>query len=145
MKVVISQEFTTKTGKILKVGDVVEVEDEGVISRLIEKGRARPLPPAAHENAPSCPEREAGQPIAPPEGETSSPAPFSIGQRVRFSHLRALNVLEGSIIEMQWHPAPISRWWYRVQVGEEKFWISESHIVTTAGADPRPTSDRRSA
>lgn len=97
---------------------------------------ARLIPMETHGNALSCHEGEAGQPIALLEEETPLPAMFSIGQRVRFSHLRALNVLEGSIIEMQWHPAPISRWWYRVQVGEEKFWISESHIVTAAGRIP---------
>ena len=64
MKAVIIEGFTTKTGKILKIGDVIESEDGGIIHRLIEKGRARLLPSGAHGDAPSCPDE--GSSEAPP-------------------------------------------------------------------------------
>ena len=54
MKAVIIEGFTTKTGKILKIGDVIESEDGGIIHRLIEKGRARPLLPSESSGPPAC-------------------------------------------------------------------------------------------
>lgn len=132
MKALILEDFTTKTGKILKVGDVIEAEDERVVSRLVERGRARPLPSEATGKAPKNDSEAVGQATTPPKEGAPLPAQFSVGQRVRFSHLRALDVLEGVVVESKWHPAPINRWWYRVQVGESKLWVSESHIRSGA-------------
>ena len=66
-------------------------------------------------------------PQSSPETEPPS-AQFSVGQVVRFSHMSALNILDGMIVEAKWHPAPISRWWYLVRSGEKNFWNSESQI-----------------
>ena len=177
MKALIIEDFTTKTGKILKIGDVIESEDGGIILRLIEKGRARPLsaepsgPPACrtcdafvldrergplglgfcrnrnhhiwvgddsicldftHRIGPSCPEGEAEQPTTPQSEKTSFPALFSIGQSVQFSHLRALDVREGVIVDSKWHGPVIGRW-YRIEAGGLKIWPSESHVQAAPG------------
>ena len=130
MKALIIEDFTTKTGKILRIGDVIESEDGGIILRLIEKGRARPLPSGTHGNAPSCPAEGSSETAPYPEGgEAPLPARFRVGDRVRFAHKRALDVLEGVVLEAKWHPAPISRWWYQLQAGERKVWVSESHTA----------------
>ena len=54
MKALIIEDFTTKTGKIFRIGDVIESEDGGIILRLIEKGRARPLLPSESSGPPAC-------------------------------------------------------------------------------------------
>ena len=128
MKAVIIEGFTTKTGKILKIGDVIESEDGGIIHRLIEKGRARLLPSGTHGDAPSCPDEGSSETPQPRGDEAPFPARFKPGDRVRFVHKRALDVLDGVVLEAKWHPAPVSRWWYRVMSGERKVWVSESHV-----------------
>ena len=129
MKALIIEDFTTKTGKILKIGDVIESEDGGIILRLIEKGRARLLPSGAHGDAPSCPDEGSSEAPQPQGGEAPFPARFKAGDRVRFACMQALDVLEGVVLEAKWHPAPISRWWYQLQAGERKVWVSESHTA----------------
>lgn len=54
-------------------------------------------------------------------------ARFKVGQHVRFNIYRALNILEGVIVEKKWH-GPVTGWWYRVENPGGKFWTSESHI-----------------
>ena len=101
-------------GQILRPGDTLDLPEEKAL-QLIARGRVQPISPKS-----------------PSKKGTSLPPQFSVGQRVRFSHLRALDVLEGVVLEARWHPAPINRWWHRVQVGESKLWVSESHIRSGA-------------
>ena len=128
MKALIIEGFTTKTGKILKIGDVIESEDGGIINRLIEKGRARLLPSGTHGDAPSFPDEGSSEAPPLPRGEEPPlPALFRAGDFVRFSYKTALDVREGTIIESK-HHGPVIGWWYRIESGESKFWTSESHI-----------------
>ncbi len=114
-------------GLILRPGDVIDVPLLKA-NRLIEKGRARLLPSGAHGNAPKNDYEGSSEAPLPPKEEMSLPARFRVGDRVRFAHKRALDVLEGIVLEATWYPAPVSRWWYRLQSGERKIWISESHV-----------------
>ena len=141
MKALIIEDFTTKTGKILKIGDVIESEDGGIIHRLIEKGRARPLPSGAHGDAPSCPDEGSGEAPLPRGGEAPFPARFKAGDRVRFTYKTALDIREGVVLEAKWHPAPINRWWYRIETGGSKIWTSESHVQAAPGGSGSSNSD----
>ena len=133
MKALIIEDFTTKTGKVLKIGDVIESEDGGIIHRLIEKGRARPLPSGAHGDAPKNDSEGSGEITPPPKGETHPPSRFRVGDRVRFTYRTALDAREGVVLEAKWHPAPINRWWYRIETGGSKIWTSESHVQAAPG------------
>ena len=133
MKALIIEDFTTKTGKILRIGDVVESGDGGIILRLIEKGRARLLPSGTHGKAPSCPDSGSGEAPLPRGDETPLPARFKAGDRVRFVYRRPLDVLEGVVLEAKWHPAPVSRWWFRIETGGSKIWTSETHVQAAPG------------
>lgn len=133
MKALIIEDFTTKTGKILRIGDVVESGDGGIIHRLIDKGRARLLPSGTHGDAPSCPDEGSSEAPLPRGDETPLPARFKAGDRVRFVYKRALDVLEGVVLEAKWHPAPVSRWWFRIETGGSKIWTSESHVQAAPG------------
>ena len=133
MKAVIIEGFTTKTGKILKIGDVIESEDGGIIHRLIEKGRARLLPSGTHGDAPSCPDEGSSEAPQPQGGEAPFPARFKAGDRVRFTYRTALDAREGVVLEATWYPAPINRWWYRIETGGSKIWTSESHVQAAPG------------
>ncbi len=82
----------------------------------------------SQENAPSCHEEGLRGAPLPPKEEMPLPARFQAGDRVRFAHRRALDILEGIVLEAKWHPAPVSRWWYRVETTDGKFWVGESHI-----------------
>ena len=115
-------------GSILHPGDILDIDEEKAL-RLIEKGRARPLPSGATGDAPSCPEEESGKPTSSPATkEAAAPVRFYVGDRVRFAHKRALDVLEGVVLEARWYRAPIRRWWYRIKSGKRNFWVSESHV-----------------
>ena len=145
MKALILEGFTTKTGKILKVGDVIEAEDEQVIFRLVERGRARALPPEANEKAPKNDPEAVGQATTPPKEGAPLPAQFSAGQRVRFSHKTALNILEGVVLESKWH-GPVIGWWYRIEAGGLKIWTSESHVqAEPGGSGPTNEGDNHEA
>ena len=133
MKALIIEDFTTKTGKILRIGDVVESGDGGIILRLIEKGRARLLPSGTHGKAPSCPDSGSGEAPLPRGDETPLPARFKAGDRVRFVYKRALDALEGVVLEVKWHAAPVSRWWFRIETGGSKIWTSETHVQAAPG------------
>ena len=141
MKAVIIEGFTTKTGKILKIGDVIESEDGGIIHRLIEKGRARLLPSGAHGDAPSCPDEGSSEAPQPQGGEAPFPARFKAGDRVRFTYKTALDIREGVVLEATWYPAPINRWWYRIETGRSKIWANESHIQAAPGGSGSSNSD----
>ena len=114
-------------GSLLHPGEILDIPQEKAL-RLIEKGRARPLPSGTHGNAPSCPAEGSGEAPLPRGGEAPFPARFKAGDRVRFTYRTALDALEGVVLEAKWHPAPINRWWYRVMSGERKVWVSESHV-----------------
>ena len=134
MKCEVIQAFRTKTGKVFNVGTVFDTEDFRIVNRLVEKGRVRPLPPEiASPDAPSCPDSGSGEAPLPRGGETPLPARFKAGDRVRFAHRRALDILEGIVLEAKWHPAPVSRWWLRVETGGSKVWASESHVQAAPG------------
>ena len=128
MKALIIEDFSTKTGKILKIGDVIESEDRGVILRLIGKGRARPLPSGATGDAPSCPDEGSSEAPRPQGGEAPFPARFKAGDRVRVTFRSALDIRDGVVLEAKWYPAPINRWWYQLQAAKRKVWVSESHV-----------------
>lgn len=128
MKALIIEDFATKTGKILRIGDVVESGDGGIIHRLIRGGRARLLPSGTHGDAPSCPDEGSSEAPLPRGDETPLPARFKAGDRVR-----ALDALEGVVLEAKWHPAPVSRWWFRIETGGSKIWTSESHVQAAPG------------
>lgn len=78
-------------------------------------------------------------------------ARFKVGQHVRFNIFRALNILEGVIVEKKWH-GPVIGWWYLIENPGGKFWTSESHIQhvqkvmrgTWREADRDPCHERRS-
>ena len=114
-------------GSILRPGDILDLDEEKALL-LIGRGRARPLPSGAHGDAPSCPDEGSSETPQPRGDEAPFPARFKPGDRVRFVHKRALDVLDGVVLEAKWHPAPVSRWWYRVMSGEQKVWVSESHV-----------------
>ena len=81
-----------------------------------------------HGDAPSCPDEGSSEAPLPRGDESPLPARFRVGDSVRFVYKRALDVLGGIIIESRWYPAPIRAWWHRIQSGEWKIWISESHV-----------------
>ena len=141
MKALIIEDFTTKTGKVLKIGDVIESEDGGIIHRLIEKGRARPLPSGATGDAPSCPDEGSSEAPLPRGDEAPIPARFKAGDRVRFTYKTALDIREGVVLEATWYPAPINRWWYRIETGRSKIWANESHIQAAPGGSGSSNSD----
>ncbi len=115
-------------GSILHPGDILDIDEEKAL-RLIGKGRARPLPSGATGDAPSCPEEESGKSTSSPATkEAAAPVRYYVGDRVRFAHKRALDVLEGVVLEARWYRAPIRRWWYRIKSGKRNFWVSESHV-----------------
>lgn len=102
-------------GQILRPGDTLELPGEKAL-QLIARGRVQPISPES-----------------PSKKGTPPPPQFSVGQCVRFSHLRALDVLEGVVLESKWHPAPLNRWWYRIEAGGLKIWTSESHVQAVPG------------
>ena len=115
-------------GSLLHPGEILDIPQEKAL-RLIEKGRARLLPPSGtHGKAPSCPDSGSGEPHLPGGDETPPPARFKAGDRVRFASKRALDVLEGVVLEARWYRAPVRRWWYRIKSGGRHFWVSESHV-----------------
>ena len=140
MKALIIEDFTTKTGKILKIGDVIESEDGGIILRLIEKGRARPLPSGATGDAPSCPDEGSSEATLPRGDEAPFPARFKAGDRVRFVHKRALDIRNGVVTESK-HHGPVIGWWYRIETGRSKIWTSESHVQAAPGGSGPSNSD----
>ena len=62
----------------------------------------------------------------PQGGEAPPPSRFRVGDSVRFVHKRALDVLEGAVIESR-HHGPVIGWWYRIETTDGKFWVGESH------------------
>ena len=118
-------------GSLLHPGEILDIPQEKAL-RLIEKGRARPLPSGATGDAPSCPDEGSSEATLPRGDETPLPARFKAGDRVRFVYKRALDALEGVVLEAKWHPAPVSRWWFRIERGL-KFWTSESHVQAAPG------------
>ena len=114
-------------GSILRPGDILDLDEEKALL-LIGRGRARLLPSGAHGDAPSCPDEGSSEAPLPRGDEAPPPVRFKAGDRVRFVYKRALDALEGVVLEAKWHPAPINRWWYRVMSGEQKVWVSESHV-----------------
>ncbi len=113
-------------GSILHPGDILDIDEEKAL-RLIEKGRARPLPSGTHGDAPSCPDEGSGEAPLPRGGEAPFPARFKAGDRVRFACMRALDIREGVVTESK-HHGPVIGWWYRVGTTDEKLWVGESHI-----------------
>ena len=113
-------------GSILRPGDILDIPQEKAL-RLVERGRARFLPSRAHGNAPKNDSDGSGEIPLPPKKEMPIPARFKAGDHVRFAYMRALDVLEGLIIESK-HHGPVIGWWYRIETGESKFWASESYI-----------------
>ena len=99
-------------GSLLHPGEILDIPQEKAL-RLIEKGRARLLPSGTHGDA--------------------LPARFKAGDRVRFTYRTALDAREGVVLEAKWHPAPINRWWYRIETGGSKIWTSESHVQAAPG------------
>ena len=140
MKALIIEDFTTKTGKVLKIGDVIESEDGGIIHRLIEKGRARPLPSGAHGDAPKNDSEGSGEITPPPKGETHPPSRFRVGDRVRVTHRTALDIRNGVVTESK-HHGPVIGWWYRIETGRSKIWTSESHVQAAPGGSGPSNSD----
>ena len=119
-------------GSLLHPGDVIDIPQEKA-NRLIERGRARLLPSGTHGEAHSCPDSGSGEPHLPGGDETPLPARFKAGDRVRFASKRALDALEGVVLESKWHPAPVSRWWLRIETGGSKIWTSETHVQAAPG------------
>ena len=126
--------FKKLSGEVVKPGDVLDLPPEKVAG-LIERGRVRPLPPEiASPDAPSCPDSGSGEPHLPGGDETPPPARFKAGDRVRFASKRALDVLEGVVLEVKWYPAPVGRLWLRIATDRgSKIWASENHVQTAPG------------
>ncbi len=114
-------------GSILRPGDTLDIDEEKAL-RLVEKGRARLLPFGAHGDVPKNDSEVSGEAPLPRGDESPLPARFKAGDHVRFVHKRALDVLAGIVLEARWYPAPINRGWYQLQAGEQKVWVSESHV-----------------
>ena len=127
-------------GSLLHPGDILDVDEEKAL-RLIEKGRARPLPSGASGDAPSCPDEGSSEAPLPRGGEAPFPARFKAGDRVRFTYRTALDAREGVVLEAKWHPAPINRWWYGIEAGRSKIWTSESHVQAAPGGSGSSNSD----
>ena len=119
-------------GSLLHPGEILDIPQEKAL-RLIEKGRARPLPSVATGDAPSCPDEGSSEAPLPRGDEAPIPARFKAGDRVRFTYRTALDAREGVVLEAKWHPAPINRWWYRIETGGSKIWTSESHVQAAPG------------
>ena len=119
-------------GSILRPGDILDIPQEKAL-HLTVKGRARLLPPGTHGMPTKNDSEGSNEAPLPQGGEAPPPSRFRVGDRVRFAHKRALDVLEGVVLEAKWHPAPVSRWWFRVEAGGSKVWASETHVQAAPG------------
>ena len=127
-------------GSLLHPGEILDIPQEKAL-RLIEKGRVRLLPSGASGDAPSCPDEGSSEAPLPRGDEAPIPARFKAGDRVRFTYKTALDIREGVVLEATWYPAPINRWWYRIETGRSKIWANESHIQAAPGGSGSSNSD----
>ena len=126
-------------GSLLHPGEILDIPQEKAL-RLIEKGRARPLPSGATGDAPSCPDEGSSEATLPRGDEAPFPARFKAGDRVRFVHKRALDIRNGVVTESK-HHGPVIGWWYRIETGRSKIWTSESHVQAAPGGSGPSNSD----